>query len=248
MAVPPIASAEYRRSPPNAPRTKMARGLDSPLAVVRSAVAKLRGMRILDIGCGEGGLARQLAAEGALVTGIDPLAQAIAQAAANVPEARFDVATAEALPFGDQAFDLAVTVNALHHVPVALMDAAFAEARRVLRPDGSLIIIEPLALGNFFDALRIIEDETEVREHAQLALARAEGLFAAHRTLSYVRRETYETAEQFIARVVAVDPARQAIVDRDRDAVLAEIHRVAVRTQDGALAFDQPIKADIFVM
>jgi hypothetical protein len=126
------------------------------------------------------------------------------------------------------------------------MDAAFVEARRALRTDGSLIIIEPLASGNFFAAMRRIEDETEVRRQAQLALARATPLFVSHRTVSYVRRETYDTAEQFIARIVAVDPARQVVVDANRDAVLAEVNRAAFKTKDGALAFDQPIKADIF--
>jgi ubiquinone/menaquinone biosynthesis C-methylase UbiE len=224
----------------------MGKGVGGPLAVIRSAVAQLHDTHILDIGCGEGGLARQFAAERALVTGIDPLAQAIAKARANVPEARFEIATAEALPFGDQTFDLAVMLNALHHVPAALMGAALLEARRVLRENGTLVIIEPLASGNFFDAMRRIEDETEVRRQAQLALAFADPLFATHRALDYVRRETYDTVEQFIARIVAVDPARQAVVNADRAAILAEVHRAALETQDGALAFDQPIKADIF--
>jgi len=219
--------------------------VDSPLAVIRSAVSQLQGLRVLDIGCGEGGLARQLMAQGAIVTGIDPLAQVIVKARVNAPEARFAVVTAEALPFEDHAFDLALMVNSLHHVPVALMGAALREAKRVLTNAGALIIIEPLASGNFFDAMRRIEDETEIRRQAQLALTLAEPLFATHRTLTYVRRETYLTAEQFIARIVAVDPARQAVVDADRDAVLAEVHRAAIQAENGTLAFDQPIKADI---
>jgi ubiquinone/menaquinone biosynthesis C-methylase UbiE len=163
-----------------------------------------------------------------------------------VPEARFEIATAEALPFEDRAFDLAVMVNSLHHVPIALMGAALREAKRVLTKDGALIIIEPLASGNFFEAMRRIEDETDIRREAQSALALAIPLFATHRTLDYVRRETYDTADQFIARIVAVDPARQVVVDADRDAVVAEVHCAAFKTENGALAYDQPIKADIF--
>jgi ubiquinone/menaquinone biosynthesis C-methylase UbiE len=224
----------------------MAEGVDSPLAVIRSAVAELRVARVLDIGCGKGDLARQLADNGALVTGIDPYAQAIAKARASVPNARFEIGSAEALPFADDAFDLAVMVNSLHHVPIALMGPALREARRVLRSNGVLVIIEPLASGNFFDAMRRIEDETEIRRQAQSALTFAAPLFGTHRSLEYVRRESYDTADQFIARIVAVDPARQAVVDADLDTVLAEIHRAAIPTEDGALAFDQPIKADIF--
>jgi len=219
--------------------------INSPLAVIRSAVPQLRARRVLDIGCGEGSFARQLADEGALVTGIDPFAQAVAKAKVSAPQAQFQVATAEALPFDNKTFDLAVMINALHHVPVGQMDLAISEARRVLRDDGTFVVIEPLASGNFFEALRSIEDETEVRRQAQMALVRAVPHFAVHRTLTYVRRETYDTAERIIARVIAVDPSRQAKFDADRTGITAIVNAVANRTSDGKLAFDQPIKADI---
>ena len=48
------------------------KAIDSPLAVIHSVRSVLEGLAVLDIGCGEGGLAKLLAAEGALVTGIDP--------------------------------------------------------------------------------------------------------------------------------------------------------------------------------
>jgi ubiquinone/menaquinone biosynthesis C-methylase UbiE len=219
--------------------------IDSPLAVVRSAVNQLKGLRVLDVGCGEGTLARQLAGEGAWVTGIDPNAQAIDKARTGTPDARFETGTAEALPFPDHAFDLVVMLNALHHVPVADMDKALSEAHRVLRHHGTLIVIEPLASGSFFEALRPIEDETEVRQQAQAALARAASQFSSHRTLAYVRRETFNTVDQFIARVVAVDSARQASVDANRDTIIAAVRSAAQVTGNGELAFDQPIKADI---
>jgi ubiquinone/menaquinone biosynthesis C-methylase UbiE len=205
----------------------------------------LQGLRVLDVGCGEGALARQLAADGAWVTGIDPNAQAIFKAHAGAPDARFETGTAEALPFPSHAFDLVVMLNALHHVPVTDMDTALSEARRVLRHHGALIVIEPLASGSFFEALRPIEDETEVRHQAQAALARAGSQFSSHHSLTYVRRETFNTVDQFIARVVAVDPARQASVDANRERIVAAVRRAAQVTGNGELAFDQPIKADI---
>jgi SAM-dependent methyltransferase len=218
----------------------------SPLDVVRSAVS-LRGASVLDVGCGEGGLAKALAAEGAAVTGIDPNPEAVARARAKVPEARFEADVAEALPCGDGTFDAVVFVNALHHVPVAAMDEALREAARVLKHSGRLIVVEPLAAGSFFEALRSIEDETAARQAAQEALSRAAtatslGLLS---TLSYVRREAFEDAGQFLARIVAVDPARAAAVEADRPRIIAAILGAAQWSADGKLVLDQPIKADI---
>jgi ubiquinone/menaquinone biosynthesis C-methylase UbiE len=80
-----------------------------------------------------------------------------------VPAASFERACAEALPFNDGIFDAVVVVNTLHHVPLGAMDQSLAEAARVTRLSGLLIVIEPLAEGTFFEALRMIEDETAVR-------------------------------------------------------------------------------------
>lgn len=222
--------------------------IDSPLAVVRSVRPSLKGLSVLDIGCGSGAFARQLANEGADVTGIDPEPGAVRAAKAAVPGATFTEAVAEALPFAAATFDIAVMVNALHHVPEAAMQAALAEAVRVTRKDGVLIIVEPLPSGNFFEALRPVEDETVVRLAAQRAMeaAAASGTLVRTRTINYVRRDVFPTVEAFLDRIVAVDPSRRQIVDRDTAAIVAAVRAAAHRDGDGSLVFDQPLKADIF--
>ncbi len=102
------------------------------LTLIRETFAPLPGKRLLDIGCGPGTLAKRLVADGAAVTGIDPGAAALETARAAVPGARFEAASAEALPFPAAHFDGAVMFNALHHVPDPA--AALAEAARVLVP------------------------------------------------------------------------------------------------------------------
>jgi SAM-dependent methyltransferase len=96
------------------------------------------GRRTLDVGCGEGRIARRLAALGHRVVGIDG-SPAMATAAATHPE-RAPVAVADAahLPFADRSFDLVVAFMVLHDVDA--MEGAVAEAARVTSEGGRICI------------------------------------------------------------------------------------------------------------
>lgn len=215
------------------------------LTLIRESLAPLAGKRIVDIGCGPGALARRLVDAGARVTGIDPGAAALARARDAVPEARFEAATGEALPFPDASFDGAVMLNALHHVPDPA--AALAEAARVLVPGGRLVVVEPLAEGSFFEALRPIEDETAVRAAAQdaIAAALARGAYTCRRDATIERRERFDSLDAFLARVSAVDPAREATI-RDRRPVAEEAFLgVAAREADGTFGLVQPLRIQV---
>ena len=96
------------------------------------------GTRVLDIGCGGGFLAEEFAALGCAVTGIDPSAPTIAQAAAHAKEAglaiTYRVASGEAIPFADATFGIAYCCDVLEHVDD--LDKVVAETARVLAPGG----------------------------------------------------------------------------------------------------------------
>jgi SAM-dependent methyltransferase len=215
------------------------------LTLIRDTFAPLPGKRILDIGCGPGALAKRLVEAGAAVTGIDPGEAALAKARAAVPAARFEAASGEALPFPDASFDGAVLLNALHHVPDPA--AALAEAARVLAPGGALVVVEPLAAGSFFDALRPIEDETAVRAAAQDAIAAAldEGAFTCRRDVTVDRRESFASLDAFLARVSAVDPARADTIRARRPVVEAAFLEAAEREDDGGYGLVQPLRIHV---
>lgn len=194
-----------------------------------------KARKVLDIGCGHGALSRSLAAKGFEVTGIDPDAAAVAAAREAVPGARFERATAEALPFADASFDAAIFLNALHHVPEAVMRQALAEARRVIGAAGTLIVVEPLARGSFFEVMRPVEDETEIRAAALRALEAdiAGGHWQVARHDTYDRLSDFAALEEFIAYLVAVDPARKAVAEAHRDELDALFKAKATASEKG---------------
>lgn len=217
--------------------------------IIRAAFAPLAGKRLLDIGCGAGALARSLSALGADVVGVDPNAEALTLARRAVPAGTFHRAGAESLPFGDNSFEGAIFLNSLHHVPEPLMRRALEEAARVVEPEGPIVVVEPLAEGSFFCALRPIEDETYVRNAAQEALRRAleSGAFEQSRRIDYLRREHFEDLNQFLARVVAVDPARAAVAAERRPEVEAAFRRHARIAADGRMILQQPMRANVMI-
>lgn len=212
------------------------------LGVIEDWLGPLDGQSILDIGCGRGALARALTARGVRVHGIDPGPEAIAAARAAVPEATFTEAGAEALPFADGSFDAAVFLNSLHHVPAALMSAALGEAFRVSR--GPVLVVEPLAEGSYFEALRPVEDETAIRARAQEAISAclADGAARAMRRLDYEDVRRVDGVDGFLARAVVVDPARAAAAERHRGTVEALLSRWGV-AEAGVIRLEQPHRA-----
>jgi SAM-dependent methyltransferase len=103
------------------------------------------GQATLDLGCGEGRVARELTALGHTVTATD-VAPSLLEAAREAGSARsYVLADAAALPFRDGAFDRVVAYNMLMDVPD--MPASVAEAGRVLAPGGTLTvsIVHPFA-------------------------------------------------------------------------------------------------------
>lgn len=100
------------------------------------------GMRVLDVACGTGNLAMIAAKQGCLVKGMDIaynlLAQARARAAAAGVSIDFEEADAEALPYPDNSFDLAVSMFGVMFTPQPAVAAA--ELWRVTRPGGQIAL------------------------------------------------------------------------------------------------------------
>jgi SAM-dependent methyltransferase len=208
----------------------------------------LRGSEVLDIGCGDGAFAHELARAGAQVTGLEcsPAMLSACRAAPTVAGERYVEGVAQALPFADDAFDAAVFRASLHHVPAAAMATALAEARRVTRPGGELFVFEPLATGDYFEMVRLVDDETRVRGQAQQAItgAIAAGRLSRRHQALFVVEVVYPDLESLRQRFVAIDPSRARAFDAQRAGIDRLFRSGGVATDRGRL-FTQPIRLDV---
>ena len=108
--------------------------------------------RTLDVGCGEGRLARDLNALGYDVVGVDASATMVAAAREASPEVEIHHADAATLPLPDSSFDLVVAFMSLQDTDD--LTGAVGEATRVVSPGGRvcLAIVHPLNSAGAFMA------------------------------------------------------------------------------------------------
>ena len=110
------------------------------VATMASAVVGLLAPQpneqILDAGCGDGALTAQLAASGAIVTGVDSSPEMVA--AARARNLKVDLHDLTQLPYHQQ-FDAVFSNAALHWIPLAHQPAALAAIHRALRPGGRFV-------------------------------------------------------------------------------------------------------------
>src|SRR4051794_4806054 len=163
----------------------------------------LRGKTVVDVGCGDGAFVRALASAGATAIGVEVSQDAVARAREQDPDHRYELGGAERLPLEDQSVDVATLIRSLHHVPDP--SGAFPELRRVVREH--VWIAEPLPEGDFFELLRVVDDETEVRAVAQRAIAAQNG-FDRVATIEYDMTVAVPTFQALRDRVLGADPAR----------------------------------------
>jgi SAM-dependent methyltransferase len=105
---------------------------------VLQAAGAAPGVKILDAGCGAGGACVEAAKLGCEVTGVDASPAMLAVARERTPEARFEEADLESLPFDDSAFDAVIAVNSVLYAADAAQ--AMKELARITRSSGHVVI------------------------------------------------------------------------------------------------------------
>jgi ubiquinone/menaquinone biosynthesis C-methylase UbiE len=110
--------------------------------------------RALDVGTGAGAFALALAPLVREVVGVDIVPDLLAEGRKRAP-ANVELIEADAteLPFPLGSFDLVCTARTLHHV--ARPELVLAEMTRVLKPDGTMLVVDQLAPGDPLAAIEL---------------------------------------------------------------------------------------------
>jgi ubiquinone/menaquinone biosynthesis C-methylase UbiE len=211
-------------------------------------VLSLDGKEILELGCGRADITRLIAKNGhgrkITATEVDEIQHSKNILIDDLPNVTFLLAGSEAIPSGDESFDIVFMFKSFHHVPLELMGKALNEAKRVLRPGGMVYISEPVFEGAFNEILRLFNNEKEVREAAYRAIKESinnNDLILVDE-IFFNTPMIYESFEEFEERVINVTHTDHRLspelYQRVKDQFLLNI-------QDGAARFLMPIRVNL---
>lgn len=222
-------------------------GMRTDIATIGACLA-VNGLSVIDVGCGPAKVSRELCTLGACVIGVepDPIQAKKNRSAAPTPGLTFLEARAEDLPFQTGSVDGIFFFRSLHHVPAGQMDAALAEAARIVKPEtGFLYVVEPGMTGSHFKVMRPFNDETIVRTQAQAALQRtATRLFRRAELFRYEQFPSYPNFEAMVTRITGhtfIDVKREHMETEEVRALFEE-----GRTQEGDYVFEQPMLLNLY--
>jgi SAM-dependent methyltransferase len=192
----------------------------------------------LDVGCGPGLAAQVFARKIANVSGIDATGAFIAIARQRLPGRDFRVGEMESLPYADGSFDLVTGFNAFQYA--ASPRNALAEARRVLRPSGTIVIAtwgppQDCEAAGHLKALGGLMPPPPpgapgpfaLSDEANLKALADEAGFAPVAVVDVACPWTYPDLETALRGLLSAGPAERAIrnssMERAREAVAASI-------------------------
>jgi ubiquinone/menaquinone biosynthesis C-methylase UbiE len=159
----------------------------------------ISGKTVVDAGCGDMSFSRQLASLGATVLAIDPdpIQAKRNRSAEPISGVKYFETGAEQLPARDAEIDGVFFVYSLHHVPEQQIPAVLDEVCRVLKPDGFVMVIEPLDCP-LLDVMSLFHDEQAARRTVLKALREAwQPAFAVNRMMTYHNFRPFASFDDF---------------------------------------------------
>ncbi|MEM7365622.1 MAG: class I SAM-dependent methyltransferase [Pseudomonadota bacterium] len=208
----------------------------------------LAGATILELGCGAAEKTRWIAEnteiEHIVAAEVDEQQHGKNLLLTDLPKVRFTKYGAEAIEEPDDTFDAVLMFKSLHHVPIDLMDAAFAEIHRVLKPGGVLYLSEPVFAGAFNEIMRLFHDEEHVRQEAFNAIERVigQGSFKLSEEYFFKNEIRLQSWAQYETNILGVTHTNHNLSDD----LLATVKSRFLASQSGdGFVFEIPNRVDL---
>ena len=215
---------------------------------IYNRLLELDGKHILELGCGNAEITRDIATAGAdrTITAleVDEIAHEKNLQISDLHNVTFALSGAQAIPLDDESVDVVLMFKSLHHIPTDLMAQSMQEIYRVLKPGGLAYISEPVFAGDFNEILRLFHDEQKVREVAFSTLEKAvdEGLFDLVEETFFNASMDFEDFEDFEEKVLKVTHTNHAL---DQDLYRRVKQRFEEHAADQGAHFSMPIRVDL---
>ncbi|WP_122893098.1 class I SAM-dependent methyltransferase [Arcobacter peruensis] len=157
---------------------------------------------ILELGCGNASMTKQLASNGSnrkiIACEVDEV-QHQKNLKLNIENIEFKLNGAQKIELGDECIDMIFMFKSFHHIPYDLMKEALKEIKRVIKPNGLVYISEPLFKGEQNELIAMFHDEQQVRidafEHIKEAVESEQ--FKLFREIFFQTEIVYENFEDF---------------------------------------------------
>jgi len=214
--------------------------------VILDELLYLQDASVLELGCGKAEKTRVIAQKvsSVLALEVDEIQLAKNLTITDMPNVCFAKGGAEKIAAEDASFDIVLMFKSLHHVPIDLMDSAFSEIQRVLKPGGIAYISEPVFAGDFNEVLRLFHDEYIVREAAFAAEQRAvdAGKLTLQSQNFFLQPMHFENFTQFEEQVLKVTHTEHKLSAETLEKVRTKFNEYMA--QEG-VNFHMPIRVDL---
>jgi len=211
-------------------------------------ILTLDGKKILELGCGAASNTRVIAKTGInreiTAMEIDEIQHNKNLLIEDLSNVKFILSGAQEIPSQSNSFDVVFMFKSLHHIPYELIEKAFEEIKRVLKPKGFLYISEPLFYGEYNEVLKIFHDEEKVRQDAFDMIKQniTNDIFSLYKEIFFNDSIIFNSFEEFENKLI-----KATYQDHKLDEKLYKQtkEQFSKHTKKGSTKFLKPIRVDI---
>lgn len=128
-----------------------------------SNIVELKNKVVVDVGCGEGKLTKEISKVCKFVYGLDLEEVILKIESNNIENIKFLYGLGQKMPLETNSVDIIIFFKSFHHIPKVNLEHSIKEIKRILKKNGTVCFVEPLAiLNSYYEFSRLVNDEEEI--------------------------------------------------------------------------------------